>query len=87
MSEAYSDEDSSVEAPPPPPLGEPPRTEDDKYQDQLKIFQDMAEFSHKNEDEEDMQADDGSVEIPPPPNYDRMAEPTSNKQKNSMYNL
>jgi hypothetical protein len=71
----YSEaEDSSVETPPPPPpsLGERKEDrEEDKYQEQLKIFQGMAEFSAKNE-EEDMIDDDGSVEIPPPANYEEL---------------
>lgn len=72
----YGDEESSVETPPPPPPTDGNSTagadrEEERYQEQLKVFQDMAEFS-AGQDGEDGMNDDGSVEIPPPENYEEM---------------
>lgn len=77
MADQYSEgEDSSVETPPPPPPtegGEKEDREEERYQEQLKIFQDMAEFSAAKKDEdEDMIEDDGSVEVPPPAHFEQM---------------
>jgi hypothetical protein len=44
MESEYSDEDSSVEAPPPPP-----RDEDGMHEEQLKVFQGLAEFDNSAE--------------------------------------
>ena len=72
-------DDSSVDTPPPPPPsdgGSIPETdgidkEEQRYQQQLKIFQGMAEFS-ASRDDDDLRDDEGSVEIPPPENYEEM---------------
>lgn len=62
--EVYSDEDSSQEAPPPPP---PEYSEDERYQNQLKVFQGMAEFKDNvNQEDEDLM-DQESVEVSLPP--------------------
>lgn len=92
--DAYSDEDSSVEAPPPPPSiyldgGSAPRNSGSgshPYEEQLKIFQGMAEYRDEPakyvEDE-----DDGSVEVPPPADLIERNEgraPDSNKKTQTM---
>ena len=69
----YSDEDSSVEAPPPPPSiyldgGSAPRSTGNgshPYEEQLKIFQGMSEYRDNPETYDDNE-DDGSVEVPSP---------------------
>jgi hypothetical protein len=76
-----SDEDSSVEAPPPPP---PDYDEEEKFDKQLKVFQGMAEFTNKEEDDDNSIEDDGSVEVPPPPNFDRMGETAPSDPKKPM---
>jgi hypothetical protein len=71
---AYSDDDSSVEAPPPPPSiyleeGSAPRSSgqgNHPYEEQLKIFQGMADYRDNPNPENNDDDDDGSVEVPPP---------------------
>jgi hypothetical protein len=79
--DVYSDEDSSVEAPPPPPSvyldgGSAPRNSGNggnsgngnhPYEEQLKLFQGMAEYRDNLEGQGGDDDDDGSVEVPPPP--------------------
>lgn len=67
------EEDSSVETPPPPPPSDVKEDKDEeRYEEQLKIFKDMAEFSANKNEGDDVIDDDGSVEVPPPANYEKM---------------
>ena len=76
MADQYSEgEDSSVETPPPPPPSDERfmvDPEEERYHEQLKIFQGMAQFSAENEGGAETMEDDESVEVPPPANYEQM---------------
>ncbi len=78
QSQISEGEDSSVDTPPPPPLAEGEGMEDqeeERYQEKLKVFKEMAEFSVPNNEETDF-GDDGSLEVSPPENYEKMGATT-----------
>lgn len=81
------DDDSSVDTPPPPPPSDGGNgdAEEERYQEQLKMFQNMAQFSADGG--EDIE-DDGSVEVPPPPNLAQMGNGSPEKEsKGNRYGL
>jgi hypothetical protein len=79
--DAYSDEDSSVEGPPPPPMGPPPLNP----AEQLKIFEGMAEFSNNEGDDVVLDEDDESVEVPAPSHLNREYNVKKSNKKSKIY--